>query len=221
MIVGIDYIGGANCIDTIIRHHPAGLALRFLIKAGGWPSGLKAGRKFLTERQDVPLIGFHGTWHDLHIFTENDIPQAVKFAGRVGRLHERFPSVPQVFSPWLEPNRASYECKKKVYRKCRSVLRAYRIPVIVPGVSPINEYHHVASTQPTPYIHSFDGLDMLTELNVSAAQWLAIHPDAYAFFGWCFQCNGKKNRQDRRKRWERTNYVRKRHIERMARELRV
>jgi len=220
MILTYDYIGGAQYIDRIIKYHPPGFGLRFLISdgTGEWNDGLKAGRKFLKARQDVPIIGFHGTWHDDHIFNAEDVPRAVRHAKRVAKLNEEFPGISKVYSPWLEPD-ACASIKKEVYQRCKVILRPHCIPVVVPETSLIDEVHHSLYIPPGRYIFSFDGLDMLTEADVK--YWKNYNKDAWLFCGWCFQCNGKRNRNDPRPRSERTNYMRRRHFRRMERKLKI
>lgn len=204
MQIGIDYLGGINYIKTIERHHPKGIGIGGLCKASGWANGLKMLQKVLpTRHEDIPFVRMSGIWHDDHRFTEADIKPAVKQAVKLAQIAYDYPSIRFYYQPWLE----GYTSKELVHdcvMECRRATKKAKMPLALTYVSAVaqndpsifNEAHH-GSPQAKPYIYSYDGLSMYdTDTN----RWNEQHKHADLFFLWCYQCNGKKDENDRSSR---------------------
>lgn len=210
-IVGIDWLGGQNYVEFLCENHPKGFAAGFLIKAQGWKSGLIAVRA-LAKTGKCPVMRLNGIWHDDHGFTEKDIPAAVKIAEQILVISETYPKIKFFYSPWLEPH-----CSDAAMRACRKACRAVlgkRVPIVCGHelAKGISEVHHGAATR-SPYIFSFDGLDMFT---TSVSRWKTMHKNAQQFYGWIPQCNGYTKDNQKPPRWDRHDWITKKELDKMV-----
>lgn len=217
MILGMDYIGGANYLHRIAKNHPLDFAGGCLVRAGGWPSGLKVART-LAELQ-VPAIRVHGTWHDNHFFTDKDIPQAVRIGERVANLAMKFKHTKFYYSPWLEPH-----VSEKQMRRCKRAVRKV-LPRRVQFVQGrylrrgVNETHH-SHYWGGRCIVSYDGVDMLEKSCVELELDAGFYSGAEIFFGWIWKFNGLENGWDTTPRRCRRNWPKRRDFRQVQRTLR-
>ena len=220
MIKGIDYLCAAgnkhgDYIDVMVKHHPEGYAAGFLMKATGLRNGIKAARA-LAKSGKCKVMRVHGTWHDSHMFTKRDIPQAVKYAEQVARLAEKYPEILFFFSPWLE-GYVQDKLFKEVKRACKKVLPK-EIKVVASGSIPkygIFEVHHCWVVG--KYIYGFDGVDMLKLTRWDVLHIKSNHKTSILFMGWTPRCNGKAYLTDNTPRKDRKHWLRRKDIKAMER----
>lgn len=204
--LGLDYIGLVNYWKVVRDFHPKGYALGVLVYASGWRSGMRALRNVLKKRAcDIPAVRVSGIWHDNHNFDSRDIRKAKRIARRVGKLADQYPCIDWYYQPWLEPS-ASKEDMTKCCTQCRKVL-PHNVRLVTGGIELPNrflELHHSLTSASHKHLFSFDGLSMS---DCDPNLFKQVHKNARIFFGWIWECNGKKDKYDATPRHKRKNWL--------------
>jgi len=214
MKLGIDYILLVRYPNVAARHHPRGWAAGVCMKMDNndLPYAFPAVVKLLKTGK-VPQIRISGIWVDGHRFRKRHIKDAVNIAKDVANLATEFPNVRFLYQPWLEPH-----CSKKLMRRCKKRCRAVlpkRVTIVAGRYmnKGWNEVHH-GPPMGGKYIFSFDGDDCRDE---DIDRWKRMHASARYFYLWVDACNCLDGEDDTTPRPERTNCLRKRHIDQMVR----
>lgn len=193
----MDYLLAGKYPQEVIKNHPNGFGCGFIYEVDGSPKTDKVITKLLATGK-CPKIRIHLTWKDSHVFSEADIPVAVRKAKEVALLVEKFPKVQFYVSPWLE-HRAELRVLQKLKKEVMKVLPS-RVKYVnsfvsggayFPGV--INEVHHTLTVPKGPHIHSFDGLD---QLDADMNKYKDLYKNAEMFCGWSWFKNSKVSKKD-------------------------
>lgn len=203
-INGIDYLLSGKYPQTVLDNHPDGFACGFIYEVDGSPKTDKIIVKLLSTGK-CPKIRIHLSWKDSHVFTEADIPTAVRKAKEVAFIVNQFPQVEFFVSPWLE-HRANLSLVEKLRKEVTKALpkRVRYVNSFISGGAylsgAVNEVHSALVAPKGDYVTSFDGLD---QLDAEMAKFKDVHQRALIFFGWSWFNNSKVSKKDTTKREDR------------------
>ena len=208
-LFGIDYIGGAKYVSTLVRNHLEGWAAGFLWDIDGFGKANRAINR-LAKSGKAPRIRVHLMWKDNHSFSERDISVCVQRAKELAKIIAKYPGIEWYVSPFLEPRRP----KKSVYERVIADTKAV-LPTGVKMVASslegskikgaITEMHHGGwkSNVSGETIFSFDGIECVDS---DVEKWKKRAQSATTFYFWRYTFNGKFGPKDKRKRPQRTSY---------------
>jgi len=217
MEIGQDCIGGANYEARIIKHLPEGMALGILVKASGWPDGLKALDRILAARPDILFVRVSGIWHDDHWFGKRHIRQAVRIGKRLKKLAKKYPNVKFYYQPWLEPRCLKTTADKLVNRLKKKLPE--KITIVFPGYCTnrvIDEAHHSYSGK-YGAIFSEDG-DPSSDITDYKKHYKSLN--CPIFFGWEYIFNGLTSTDDETARQNRNRWPRRKDFKTLEAKLR-
>ncbi len=200
MLLGLDYLGGANYGDLITREHPEGWAAGFMLnvndpkwpKMDCWPI-----IESLASSGRCPLIRVHAVWEDNHTYSsrKHDATIEGEFL-RTEAMAKRFPGVRFQFSWMCEHNMTAAQIRpivQKYQGRGVELVNSIWKGQVVPGVK--TEVHGPSNVpRGGKHNYSFDG-DHCVDMNVEAVK--RKHRDADVFFFWVVQCNGRYNNKPR------------------------
>lgn len=198
MLQGIDYLGGANYLDLILREHPDGAAAGFILntnkphwrKANAWPAinGL-----FPTGR--CPAQRLHAVWEDNHQYNPSKHDKII-FAEfeRTNLLQEQNPLEQVYFSPFCELDTRGASVTKLFDRLVKG---KHKDLIIVNSVSAgaiqkglVNEVHGKHKNPGGKVIYSTDG-SQCWDIDIQKRK--KDFSNALLFMFWVSMCNGKWN----------------------------
>lgn len=209
MIYGMDYLGGAQYKDVILKNHPQGWAAGFFLSTFGDATKII---RSLAITSKAPVIRIHLLWSDTHAFGDNNIGAIKAGAAIVQKIKKEIPFVTFEISPFCEHNLKNPD-------KYLDIVEAYA-PDCVPVNSVWqgslskkykNEVHGTkAKAVGGSYNFSWDGQSSV-DTDVEAVK--KLHSNADVIYFWDARFNGKwedndKTPRPQRKGWPDSKIIR-------------
>lgn len=201
MIYGLDYLGGANYGELIVREHPSGWAAGFILNTNAphWPK--KNAWMVIEKLLDTgrcPRLRVHAVWDDAHRYNpKNHDPIIMRELKKARAISERFPNVEVQFSPFCEHNIKGAELKT-LFSKIVPHAGALRLVNCVYQGDVLdwvtNEVHGSHKKPASNYNYSFDGTACV---DADVERTKAAYGDAETFYFWTSQFNGRLNPNDK------------------------
>lgn len=203
MRYGHDFLGGARYPDVVKKSLPRDWVLGILLQDfTPFEESLKLVEWALQNGHDVRA---HCDWEDDHEWSERQLNSAVLACAAVDALAVRYPGRKVYLSPLLEHRLRDAAARKFFKRVKRAAPHCIIVNCGPEGVKgTVREIHGGGPVPKGRYIYSFDGKEMEEELFISTMK--RKHARAEIFFGWRWDRNGKKDRNDKtprpnRKHW--------------------
>jgi hypothetical protein len=200
---GMDYLGGAKYMDTILKSHPKGWAAGFFVEESLFGSPKKV-IEALAQSGKCPLIRLNLAWEDDHNFGNDDFAKAENTLKEYLPLMNKYPSV-----MWLVSGATEHKLKKdqanalaqRIIKHLPDGVNYVNNPwhkgggEFIQGPRILNEIHGTQENAPRrgEYTYSYDGSSCVDD-DVEARK--AKFKSAKVFFFWHPAFNGRLTTQD-------------------------
>lgn len=217
---GLDWLGGANYGDLILREHPAGWAAGFMLNTNDprWPkSNCWPVIEALLATGRCPRVRLQAVWEDNHTYNPRKHDALImKELRRAIELKRKFPAVDIQFSPFCE-HTARGQMLRQLFNPLLEPAKAGGVRLVNSVWKGdfaffgdiINEVHGTHRPPRGVYNYSFDGL---SAVDANVEQIKRQYRAAETFYWWHPAMNGRLNTNDRtprnkRKAWPTSELV--------------